>query len=439
MHQLFKCGVQGMQNLPALQFETSEAMRRGRRADARQELQRAPGGEAVLRVVRPAQHREEILDVRRLEELEAAVLHIRDIPPHQLQLEHIGVVRAAEQHRLALQRDACFPVFQNPGNHVARLRRVVRHGDVARLVAFAFARDQAFPCQRIGGVQDGLRRAVIVFEGYHRCLVRGRKIPDVLNRRGPKRINRLRVVAHHRHALAARAQALQDLRLQHVGVLVFVDQDVVERPADLGREALVGHHRVPVEQQVVVVERLVLELSLHVIPEQPAQLFFPFRAPGKHGRKRGGERTGGVHAVRVDREAGVLAREALLGLRQTEVVAHHVHHVGRVAAVEHAEARVEPDARGVPADQAVRDRVEGARPGQPHVLRHFADDALRPPRHFERRASREGEEQDALRRGALENEVRDAVRERVGLAGARAGEDQQRPVAEARRFALPVI
>jgi hypothetical protein len=44
----------------------------GRRADAGQQLQHAEPGDAVARVLRPAQHRQHVLDVRRLEELQAA-------------------------------------------------------------------------------------------------------------------------------------------------------------------------------------------------------------------------------------------------------------------------------------------------------------------------------------------------------------------------------
>ena len=120
-------------------------------------------------------------------------------------------------------------------------------------------------------------------------------------------------------------------------------------------------------------------------------------------------------------------------------MARDVHEVGGVGAVEHAELRLEPDARAMAAQEAVGDRVEGARPGKAHLRRHLAHDAPRAARHLQRGAAREGEQQDAARARALEHQVRDAVRERVGLARARAGEDQQRPRAEARRLALAGI
>ena len=126
---------------------------------------------------------------------------------------------------------------------------------------------------------------------------------------------------------------------------------------------------------------------------------------------------------------------------------HDVHEVGRIAAVEHAEARVEPERERVLADQAVADRVERARPRQAQVVGHprmrlglrgqrIGHHALRAPRHLERRATREGQQQHAFRRHAGEQQVRDAMRQRAGLAGAGARDDEQRPGLDAAGEAL---
>ena len=56
-------------------------------------------GDLVARIVRPAQHREQILDVRGLEELQAAVLHERNVALRQLDFEHVAVSAGAEQTR----------------------------------------------------------------------------------------------------------------------------------------------------------------------------------------------------------------------------------------------------------------------------------------------------------------------------------------------------
>ena len=274
------------------------------------------------------------------------------------------------------------------------------------------------------------------------------KAENVVDRRRPKRIDRLRIVADDGDAVAILPEVLQDLRLQHVRVLILVDEDVIELAADLGREPLVAHHRVPVEQQVVVVERLIRELLVHIRAIQLGELRLPFGAPWKERVERLGERPLRVDAMRVDGEARVFARKALLDFREAELVAQHVHQIGGVAAIEHAEARVETDGGGMAANQSIRDRVKGAGPGDaaPVPCDGFqapgpaspstAHDALRAARHFERGAACEGEEQNALGFGARQHEMRHSVRERVGLARSRAGNDEQGTRAELRGFLL---
>src|SRR5207302_10424120 len=97
--------------------------------------------------------------------------------------------------------------------------------------------------------------------------------------------------------------------------------------------------------------------------------------PREERLQRLGERALGVDAVRIDGEAGVLARKALLGPGEPALVAHDVHQIGRIAAVEHAETRVEPDALAMAADEAIGDGMESARPGELHFLHRFAGDA----------------------------------------------------------------
>ena len=70
------------------------------RADALEPLEDAEPGELVVGVVQQPQQRHEVLDVGGLKELQAAVLHVGDVAPGELELEEVGVVRRAEQHRL---------------------------------------------------------------------------------------------------------------------------------------------------------------------------------------------------------------------------------------------------------------------------------------------------------------------------------------------------
>jgi hypothetical protein len=54
-------------------------------------------------------------------------------------------------------------------------------------------------------------------------------------------------------------------------------------------------------------------------------------------------------------------------------------------------------------------------------------DALDAAAHFRSRAAGKGHQQDAARIGTRDDQVRDAVGERVCLAGTGTGDDQQRP------------
>ncbi len=102
------------------------------RADARQQLQHPGAGETVARILGPAQHGEHILDVRRIQEFEAAELHIGDVPPRQLDLEMTRMARGAEQHGLLLQRHPGLAVLEHTVGDVAGLFDLVAHADQPR-------------------------------------------------------------------------------------------------------------------------------------------------------------------------------------------------------------------------------------------------------------------------------------------------------------------
>jgi len=156
--------------------------------------------------------------------------------------------------------------------------------------------------QRVGGVEHRLRRAVVFLERDDaRARVElVRKLEDVVDRCGPERVDGLRVVTDDRESGAVGLEPQQDLGLHDVGVLVFVDQHVVEAAADLAGQVRVGRHHVPVEQQVVVVEHLLLELGLDVGAAQRGELFFPLQAPRIRRLQRVPQRTLRVHAMRVE-------------------------------------------------------------------------------------------------------------------------------------------
>ena len=128
-----------------------------------------------------------------------------------------------------------------------------------------------------------------------------------------------------------------------------------------------------------------------------------------------------------------LVGKAAFGLRQAELVPDEVHQVGGVFAVMDREGRVEPDLVGILAQQPRADAVERARPGQRvghdagALAQHLR--AIRSTRRLISAAARREKVISRMRRGvgAVDDQMRDAMRQRVGLAGARAGDDQERP------------
>ncbi len=124
--------------------------------------------------------------------------------------------------------------------------------------------------------------------------------------------------------------------------------------------------------------------------------------------------------------------KAAFGLRKPEFVPDQVHQVGGILAVVDGEGGIKSDLLGIFAQQPGANAVEGAGPAQRvgHdaglVAEHLACDPLDPLRHLGRRAARECHQQDTSRIGAVDDQMGDAMGQRVGLAGARTGDDQQR-------------
>lgn len=118
----------------------------------------------------------------------------------------------------------------------------------------------------IGAIQDGLGGTVVLQQYHHVGLgfVALRKAENILHRRGTKRIDGLRVVADHGHALAVRLQRVEDFALQGAGILILVHQHMIEvlRQCLCQRRGL--HHDVPVQQQIVEIQHVVLLFSTDV-------------------------------------------------------------------------------------------------------------------------------------------------------------------------------
>ena len=109
-----------------------------------------------------------------------------------------------------------------------------------------------------------------------------------------------------------------------------------------------------------------------------------------------------------------------------------VDQVGGIVAIVDGEGGIEPDLIRIVAQQPRADAVEGAGPLQRvgHdaglVAQHLSGDALDAPAHLGGGAPRKRHQQDAPGIGAVDDQMGDPVRQRVGLAGSGAGDHQQR-------------
>ena len=143
------------------------------RADAVQHLHDAEAGHPVGRVLGPAQHGQHVLDVCRLDELEAAELDERDVAAGQLDLKHGAVVRGAEQHRLLLERVPSSRLRSTLSTTKFTWPTSSATVTSAGLASATPMRAQVLgePLARqtddgVGGGQDRLRRAVVLLQRH---------------------------------------------------------------------------------------------------------------------------------------------------------------------------------------------------------------------------------------------------------------------------------
>ncbi len=351
------------------------------------------------------------------------------------------MVRGAKQHRLRLQRRSRLAIGERAGRHIARLIGFLRHSDERRRRAGGAigpkVLDEALGRERddrVGGGQNGAGRAVVAVERDHAGgrVEALRKIEDVAHRRGAEGIDRLRVVADDGQAPAPRPQRQHDLALESVGVLVFVDQQMIESGGDFGRDRWLRQHLREIEKQVVVVEHMLALLGLDIGAEQRAQGLLVRRGPGKPSTEGGRKLAACVDDPRVDRKARRLGGEPLVPVGKPRLVPRPVHQIRRILAVVNGELRIEAEARRILAQEPRADGVEGARIGRRRRRRGLRrktarQQPLHPPAELRRRATRERRQHDALRIGAGEDQRRDPMREHRRLARPRPRDDEQRP------------
>jgi hypothetical protein len=99
-----------------------------------------------------------------------------------------------------------------------------------------------------------------------------------------------------------------------------------------------------------------------------------------------------------------------------------VQEIGGVLTVMNREGRIEPDLIGIAAQQPGADRMEGASPAQRFghacgaLAKRHTGDPLDPPDHFVGDPAREGHQKDPSWIRPVDDEMRDPMRQCIGLA-----------------------
>ncbi|CAM3267397.1 hypothetical protein SPAN111604_13990 [Sphingomonas antarctica] len=266
--------------------------------------------------------------------------------------------------------------------------------------------------------------AVILFEADDLC---AREIlfelEDVFDLRAAPGIDRLVVVADAAQILAALREQAQPEILDGVGVLIFVDHYVAKALLiHLQHVAMFLQDHQHVEEQIAEVAgvkrlqpRLILRVELAAAAIGEALAFARI------------DITRGEAAVLpiVDHAREAPRRPALF----VEIGGDDqlLHHAQLVVGVEYGEVGLQPGKLGVAAQHLRADRVKRTEPG--HALHRIADQAADALAHLPRRLVGEGDAED-FRRVCFPrvDEVREAGGQRGGLAGAGAGEDQDRAI-----------
>ena len=385
--------------------------------------------DGVVRVVDRLQVRDDVLDLGALVEAGPAEDDVRDPLPDEDVLEHARLrVRPVEDRDLvavdALLDEAC-----DPGRDVPRLGVLVLDLDHAHglavaelrpevlLLALAVVRDDA-----VRGAEDVVRGAVVLLQRDRpRAGEVALELEHVADVGAPEGVDGLVGVADRAHVPVLLGEELQEPVLRVVRVLVLVDEDVAERllPAlarlgealeDLDREV---EHVVEVDRVRGVQPLLVALVHLRdglVVERRDARAVLV----------RADELVLRVRDLRVDAARDEPLRVEALVL---EDPLHEPHLVGLVV---DREVRAQPDPLGLAAEHAAARGVEGE---DPDPARGVAEEPLEPVAHLPRRAVRERDREDLVRLHARRGEqVGDAVGQDAGLARARAGDDEQRPL-----------
>ena len=286
---------------------------------------------------------------------------------------------------------------------------------------------------RVRHVKDLLGRAVVVVElHFGGSGVVADEVAQIADIRRAPRIDRLIRVADDGQIAAPARPGARQLVLDGGGVLELVDQHVVKALLVMRTHVVDFKELQGSQEQVVEVQCLrLLQRRPVPFPDSRRNLVEVAACGRRELLKRR------ARALAVRNAAQHRARRVLLRV-ELQVFQCGAHDLHLVVVVEDLELAGDADRITVRAQHPHADSVKRAQPDL--IALGFSDQLLQSPAHFSRGAVREGDRENSPGGDTLNlNQPCDPVRNDAGLAGSRAGDDQQRAVGLRNGFALGIV
>ena len=269
----------------------------------------------------------------------------------------------------------------------------------------------------IGRIQDHLGGPVVLFQfedpGLRVVLF---EIQDVADVRPPPAVDALVDIPHGAQVVFRCGEQLGQQVLDMVGVLIFIDEHVVELVLVLFpdfRYGLEQFHRQ--QQQVIEIHRIALDQVLLVFGIDLRHLFgvIVLRLPGK-GRR--------VHlSVLGVGNGGQEPRKRIEFFVQVQFFQGFLQHILAVGGIiDGKRSGVSGQCIDIPAEQLVAESVESV---QPHILCGRPHQGIHPLTHFLGRLVGEGDGQDVPGLDPFFQEIGDFGGQGLGLAAAGPGQN----------------
>ena len=255
------------------------------------------------------------------------------------------MVCGAHQNCLFFEGDAFLSVREELLAHRRHLSILVGTSDEARAHSGLTVRSvkhggeplRSFSTHAVGHVEDLLARSVIGVENHSPCSREDLfEIQDVTGLGSTERIDRLRIVSDDRDSLVDSAQRLQNIYLQSVDVLVFINQYVIERTSKPWAQPIIKGGSPPEQEKVVEVKHASSPFAGDIATTNLDYLLDDIICPRRHCRGHRRNRPPRVHGSRIEIQQKCFAWEPLSGgLRVATLFSNQVNDVGSIGRVEH--------------------------------------------------------------------------------------------------------